>query len=762
MGEMAFDKELRSNFPMPCYDNPPSPTLCTQATILFQSEIAMEADSGTVCVPVEGSYRTHLCDVRAAQLVVTRVDVALAHDSADDFTDLDPALMVVSFEDGSDQVITLSATLGLRSYYIRPVVSSFVTFRAIPRTDGKTIRVAELDVVGQNLGHVFGPETYVDITYPGYAAPNGGTYMCPPTTFATMYERPGLSALFWGCAVCPYPTGSIEGSTHLHNCSCPVCGDSKVSWQSTEQCDDGNVAVNDGCSADCQIEPLQLCQGPKSIPEGVGLPVQSYDTADECFRLGSEWTDYGLAPWAARYGHGVVIHSDAMWIVGGISTDATQFFNDVWYEESNGGACVAPEPDEEEATPPYTPCLQDNGLGWFPGRKGLIASHAGYKNESFDTYLRLKTFPPRGYHGLVEHEGFIWVLGGAHRRNWPTIPPHEDTTGACTEGGGATQGLYECAFDETFNDVWKTSKESASDVPGGFGVAWECVQQNVQSESSNVWEARYQHSVVSWQGSIWVVAGGSINAGSRLTQHTLHNDLWRTTGSESGALTWERVGRDDSCTTATLATCMRKRRGQAVAVLTRDVDGNQVASKLILFGGLTVEGDTDVYLNDVWQTNGVCETDAKCWERVKEYTDWPGRYLHSGLVYQNSLWVVGGQYCGGPIDSNGQKSTEAASNGVRGSVGGESCGKLAARPPTQLGDVWVSSGLEVGATQAGQMWNQATSQAGWGRRSAHAMVVFDNRDWKPAVKNARNNLWVLGGMDGHTDAHNQCTISFEF
>jgi len=53
-----------------------------QATAFFKSEAAMSVDSGSRCAPVEGSYRTHLCDVLSAQLLVTRVDVALAHDSA--------------------------------------------------------------------------------------------------------------------------------------------------------------------------------------------------------------------------------------------------------------------------------------------------------------------------------------------------------------------------------------------------------------------------------------------------------------------------------------------------------------------------------------------------------------------------------------------------------------------------------------------------------------------------------------------------------
>ena len=57
-----------------------------------------------------------------------------------------------------------------------------------------------------------------------------------------------------------------------------------------------------------------------------------------------------------------------------------------------------------------------------------------------------------------------------------------------------------------------------------------------------VWEHRYQHSVVSWKNSIWVVAGGTIYDDARGTQETLHNDLWKSVDFP-GKIKWECVGR---------------------------------------------------------------------------------------------------------------------------------------------------------------------------------------------------------------------------
>lgn len=196
----------------------------------------------------------------------------------------------------------------------------------------------------------------------------------------------------------------------------------------------------------------------------------------------------------------------------------------------------------------------------------------------------------------------------------------------------------------------------------------------------------------------------------------------------------------------------RKRRGHAVTV---DPEGENI----FIFGGLTRFGNADVYLNDVWSTSGNCEIITSCWTRVVEEgrSGWYGRYLHSAVVYQNSFWIVGGQYCGVPVDGEGRVTTQVLAGGRRGSDILCSRSNL----PSQLGDVWVSSGKEIGASgRKGLMWNQATAQAQWGKRSALVAVNFDNRLYDRL--RGRTNMWVLGGMDGYTDAHNQTTIAFEF
>ena len=172
-------------------------------------------------------------------------------------------------------------------------------------------------------------------------------------------------------------------------------------------------------------------------------------------------------------------------------------------------------------------------------------------------------------------------------------------------------------------------------------------------------------------------------------QQRLFNDLWRTT-DDLGAL-WEEVGMNIECSRAASDTCLPKRRGHAATV---SPDG----SKIMVFGGLTQQGTATVFLNDVWATSGSCPNVLMCWVRVAEFANWKGRFLHAVTVYQNSLWIVGGQYCalgftgGTPGELMFRNSSSVLLGGARATNG--ECG-MASSAPTHYGDVWVSVGTEV-------------------------------------------------------------------
>ena len=508
------------------------------------------------------------------------------------------------------------------------------------------------------MSEIFDTIHYVDILRPSYTSSSNSPYPCPPTTYAATYERTtddgqGLSA-FKGCSVCPYPQSSVSGSREISNCTCPQCGDSKLSWQGKEQCDDGNSLNFDGCASTCTIEKLQLCEGPRD-ESGVGLPISSYSTRDECFRVGSYWTRYGKANWGARFGHGAVWYKDAIWLVGGVASNEQGFYNDAWYEETNGALCVAPEPKWH--------CSDNNpvsGLQWK-----LLQPQLANPTWTEEQYTNAGSFQPRGFHGLVSHNGFVWLLGGL---------------------GRTLQGQKKC-----FDDVWKTSIDSIPIDTGGQkgNILWTKTGSAKSSPLNKYWsneEGRFQHAVVSFNGSIWVIGGGTVNAEG---QQDLFNDLWRTT-DVSGAL-WKEVGKNIDCLRAARDTCLPKRRGHAATV---SPDG----SKIMVFGGLTQQGTATVFLNDVWATSGSCPNVLMCWVRVAEFANWKGRFLHAVTVYQNSLWIVGGQYCelgfteDTPVELMFRNSSSVLLAGARATD--RECG-MASSAPTHYGDVWVSVGTEV-------------------------------------------------------------------
>lgn len=108
-----------------------------------------------------------------------------------------------------------------------------------------------------------------------------------------------------------------------------------------------------------------------------------------------------------------------------------------------------------------------------------------------------------------------------------------------------------------------------------------------------------------------------------------------------------------------------------------------------VIAGLGNNGAT--ILNDVWSSS-----DGVSWTCVNPNSAFPGRYLHSSVVYVNKMWVIAGW-------SINSSSTN---------------------------DVWYSPD--------GITWSSATTQAAFPPRQQQAAVVFDN--------GTGSKMWVVGGQ----------------
>ncbi len=92
------------------------------------------------------------------------------------------------------------------------------------------------------------------------------------------------------------------------------------------------------------------------------------------------------------------------------------------------------------------------------------------------------------------------------------------------------------------------------------------------------------------------------------------------------------------------------------------------------------------YKNDVWYS-----TDGINWTQATANAPWSKRFGHTSLIYDNKMWVIGGDY---------------------------------------KNDVWYSTD--------GINWTRVTKTAPWSRRFGYTSLVYDNK------------MWVIGGWDGTT------------
>ena len=691
---------------------------------LRASGIPMEA--GTY---VEERFTTRTDDKLNVPVLLTRIDVSLVPDTGGN-----GRVLALAFSDGSVQNISLAASSSQNALtwrqvvYLRPVVTLFVRATVWPADAGTeaasagTVQLSGLLPHGQELSEALDSAQTVNFFAPGYlASASEAPYQCPATTFragAGSGTAPGLcgeqgvvgEGAGCSCTPCAYPLMSLPGSTHEGNCTCPSCGDGRLSWQSNEQCDDGNIVSEDGCSSDCVIEQLQLCQGSKDA-EGIGQILQSYTQKDVCQRLGSEWTDYGQAPFKPRYGAGAVVHNRAMWIVGGVGEAQGEFFNDAWFEDSNGGKCEAQEPDDS--------CAYAGPSGLTPLNWGLAKRQTLRNSDA--AYVDAGAFPPRGFFAVVSWRGFIYLSGGADRSNWQTLAPANDTV-TCAR----VNAVHECRLNRAYQDVWRSLG-----VPNGSSaeIEWSKVKDPAP------WQERAMHSMVVYNDSLWLFAGLRLSLGTAEIGEQALKDVWRSLDG----MEWTQVAGD--CPNCRQTQWSMARADSTGAAIGRYGQAATVAlNRIYMMGGAEIVGAKTHYLNDVWRT-----ADGVDWELIVRHAEWGGRFLSQSLVYQDSLWVIGGQRCGNSTAKN-QGEYERVQECTRAGSG---------EMPLHYGDVWVS-------TADGSKWSLATASAEWAGKSAHALLMWNNQGYNPPAEVERKALWILGGQSGFQTASNSTLLSYEF
>ena len=272
-------------------------------------------------------------------------------------------------------------------------------------------------------------------------------------------------------------------------------------------------------------------------------------------------------------------------------------------------------------------------------------------------------------------------------------------------------------FDHTalvFNDkMWVLGGAGGNDAwNSNDGVTW------IKATDSAGWLPRSGHSSVVFDNRMWILGGGSGT--------DIKNDVWYSADGR----TWIR---------ATAHANWSPRSGHSVLVYD---------NKMWVIGG-DAEAPMNQFKiefkNDVWYS-----VDGRTWVLATANASWSPRWGHSALVYDNKMWVIGGEgsenrssthYNDAWYSADGRTWIQATANaewsprsehqsvvfGQRMWVLGGYFGLKSIYREVSTNDAWYS--------YDGKIWYPATDDAGWSPRSGHQALVFNNR------------MWVLGGKE---------------
>jgi hypothetical protein len=138
------------------------------------------------------------------------------------------------------------------------------------------------------------------------------------------------------------------------------------------------------------------------------------------------------------------------------------------------------------------------------------------------------------------------------------------------------------------------------------------------------------------------------------------------------------------------------------------------------------------------------------WTQVTDSAQWTGRNQHTSVVFNNMLWVMGGN----ATDTNRKNDVWYSSNETSWTCATDSANWAPRYNHASVvfnNKIWVLGGYnrtnDVWYSSDGVNWTRATNAASWSRRDGHAVVVFDNK------------LWVLGGYAVSTGRMNDVWYS---
>ena len=163
--------------------------------------------------------------------------------------------------------------------------------------------------------------------------------------------------------------------------------------------------------------------------------------------------------------------------------------------------------------------------------------------------------------------------------------------------------------------------------------------------------------------------------------------------------------------------------------------------------------------DDVWYSE-----DGVNWTQATSSAAWSARYAHTSVVFDDKLWVIGGN------DGNGYEGDVWYSiDGVNWTQATDSAGWSARSSHTSVvfyDKLWVIGGHDssspkndVWYSTDGVNWTQTTSSAAWSERTYHTSVVFDDKLWVIGGGSRKNDVWYSTDGVNWTQATSSATWS---
>ena len=242
------------------------------------------------------------------------------------------------------------------------------------------------------------------------------------------------------------------------------------------------------------------------------------------------------------------------------------------------------------------------------------------------------------------------------------------------------------------NDVWYSTD----------GRNW------IQATDDAGWSGREFHTSLVYDNKMWVLGGNSL--GIRV------NDVWYSTDGRN----WIQ---------ATVSAGWGNRGSHTSLVYN---------NKMWIFGGWN-----GIYFNDVWYS-----IDGVNWVQATRNAPWLPRSNHTSLVYDNKMWVIGGFERDSSRRLGRLNDVWYSTDGVNWTQATDDADWTVRYAHTSLvydNKMWVLGGNNINDdllndawySTDGRNWSQVTGSAAWSDRQRHTSLVYDNK------------MWVLGGDDGN-------------